>query len=324
MIICPVCSSSENGAPSVRHRWNGDEHALYACAQCRLFFWHPRKMPSPDFYERDAEKVSKPVLVRHTVGSRYLGANHQAFFLRHPTCQGRLLDIGCGDGHFLQEAQRRGCQVTGVDLDSKALLVARRRGIERLLSMTLEAFVASDEPKEFDWITFFEVLEHQPEPVQFITNVKRLMRVGGRIAGSVPNCERFRLSAYENLDRPPYHFTRWTREGLIGFLTRVGFRDILVYDVGFGYCVPSLLDGLNYRVKSALMRDVDEDTRKIYPIEQAVSEVKISGARLAGLKMLKRSKAILLAPVIVVEQLAERLLDKGQMLYFEATWQSSV
>jgi 2-polyprenyl-3-methyl-5-hydroxy-6-metoxy-1,4-benzoquinol methylase len=40
-------------------------------------------------------------------------------------------------------------------------------------------------------ITFFEVLEHQDKPREFLEMVKGLLKEGGYIAGSVPNRERF-------------------------------------------------------------------------------------------------------------------------------------
>lgn len=77
-----------------------------------------------------------------------------------------------------------------------------------LYCTSLEAFVeeAQRQGRSYDWVTFFEVLEHQAEPLAFMQMVGKLLRPGGGIAGSVPNRNRFRLAAYEKSDRPPYHF----------------------------------------------------------------------------------------------------------------------
>lgn len=54
--------------------------------------------------------------------------------------------------------------------------------------MSLEEFseFAKKEGLKFDVITFFEVLEHQDRPREFLERVKELLKPGGWLAGSVP------------------------------------------------------------------------------------------------------------------------------------------
>ena len=292
---------------------------LYYCPTCDLGFWTPREMPGEQFYETEAEEVSTPVLVRHTIGSRRLGENHLTFFQRHPTDAGSLLDIGCGDGHFLQEAQRRGFQVSGLDFDSKALAVAARRGVENLYCASLEAFVeeAQRQGRSYDWVTFFEVLEHQAEPLAFMQIVAKLLKPGGAIAGSVPNRNRFRLATYENSDRPPYHFTRWNEASAVNLLRRAGLDSAFARDVGHGYYLLARFQGVNQGVKKALVKDVGDRALNMYTMEEVAQQTRVSGVRLVAFKGLKRAKALAFAPVIAVESFVSHALDKGQYLYFE-------
>lgn len=81
--------------------------------------------------------------------------------------------------------------------------------------MSLDEFVefAKDKNLKFDVVTFFEVLEHQDKPKQFLENVGKLLKPNGFIAGSVPNRD-FILKEinwkYFSVDYPPHHFLRFS------------------------------------------------------------------------------------------------------------------
>ena len=272
-------------------------------------------MPDSDFYEKAAELLSSPAMVRHGVGLRVLGPNHQAFLKKHFFSRGTLLDIGCGEGHFLEGANRVGWHTAGIDLDRKALEVGKRRGLENLFCCALDDLSM---PARFDCITFFEVLEHQPEPSAFMEKVKGLLAPGGFIAGSVPNRLRFRLRAFEDSDRPPYHFTRWSEASLKSFLARVGFFPITVENVGYGYYLTACFGLLGLRAKKLALKNHPSMDLRVCSFEEAGAELGM-GRHLRGLiRAAKRGKNEVLRPFACMEMIFEKLLQKGQFLYFEA------
>jgi SAM-dependent methyltransferase len=137
---------------------------------------------------------------------------------------GALLDIGCGTGNFLAAARDAGYRVTGIELDRNAARFAKERlGLERVLPLTISEFAAQHPQGQFDVVTFFEVLEHQAEPVEFLQKVRTCVRTGGLIALSVPNRERW-LTGPDVLDYPPNHFLRWNAGALSTFLSEQGFE----------------------------------------------------------------------------------------------------
>lgn len=139
---------------------------------------------------------------------------------------GSLLDIGCGTGNFLAAAGNAGYQVTGTELDRNAAVFAKERlGLQRVLPLTISEFAGQCEGEKFDVVTFFEVLEHQAEPAEFLQKVKACLKTQGTIAMSVPNRERW-LTGPDVLDYPPNHFLRWNAAALKLFLAAQGF-DIL-------------------------------------------------------------------------------------------------
>jgi 2-polyprenyl-3-methyl-5-hydroxy-6-metoxy-1,4-benzoquinol methylase len=137
---------------------------------------------------------------------------------------GALLDIGCGTGNFLAAARDAGYRVTGIELDRNAARFAKERlGLERVLPLTISEFAAQHPREQFDVVTFFEVLEHQATPVEFLQKVRACVRTGGLIALSVPNRERW-LTGPDVLDYPPNHFLRWNAGALKTFLSEQGFE----------------------------------------------------------------------------------------------------
>ena len=141
---------------------------------------------------------------------------------------GALLDIGCGTGTFLTAARDAGYRVTGTELDRNATRFAKERlGLERVLPLTIDGFVEQFANEKFDVVTFFEVLEHQTEPAEFLRNVKACLKPRGTIAMSVPNRERW-LTGPDVLDYPPNHFLRWNAAALRKFLGAQGFDVVSV------------------------------------------------------------------------------------------------
>lgn len=94
-----------------------------------------------------------------------------------------LLDVGCGGGQFLLSARARGYNVTGIDLDPRAVSYVKSCGIEAL-HCSLEEVPIN---RKFDIITAFGVLEHIPNPQEFFKEIKLRLKPEGEILIGVPN-----------------------------------------------------------------------------------------------------------------------------------------
>ena len=152
------------------------------------------------------------------------------YFLSDPLApgQGELVDIGCGTGNFLAAARRKGYRVTGTELDRNAARFAQAKlGLPRVLPLTIGEFAERHPGERFDVVTFFEVLEHQADPVEFLRCVRGCLRPHGYIALSVPNRERW-LTAPDVCDYPPNHFLRWNAAALKNLLCAQGFEILSV------------------------------------------------------------------------------------------------
>ena len=174
-------------------------------------------MPDAQWYERTYRGRDQELLPLEP-GHKYFLADELA------PPGGELLDIGCGTGNFLMAAREAGYHVTGIELDRNAVRFARERaGLPRVFPLSVSEFAERYSEDKFQVVTFFEVLEHQAEPVEFLQKVRRCVWADGVIALSVPNRERW-LTGPDVLDYPPNHFLRWNAAALRKFLGAHGFE----------------------------------------------------------------------------------------------------
>jgi 2-polyprenyl-6-hydroxyphenyl methylase/3-demethylubiquinone-9 3-methyltransferase len=104
----------------------------------------------------------------------------------------RVVDVGCGGGILAESMARRGADVLGIDLSSKALKVAQlhalETGCERIdyREVAVEALTA-ERPAAFDVVTCMEMLEHVPDPASAVRSCAQLVRPGGWVFFSTIN-----------------------------------------------------------------------------------------------------------------------------------------
>lgn len=97
----------------------------------------------------------------------------------------RIVDIGCGGGLVSEGLARLGAQVTGVDMATRALAVARLHALEANVIVdyreaTAEA-MAAEMPEQFDVVTCLEMLEHVPDPASVVAACAKLAKPGGTL-----------------------------------------------------------------------------------------------------------------------------------------------
>jgi SAM-dependent methyltransferase len=311
--LCPACAKIAQD-PAIERYGN---YELFRCAACDLQFWEPRVMPDERWYEQMYGGRDKELLP--------LEPGHK-YFLADPLApgSGELLDIGCGTGNFLAAAHAAGYTVSGTELDRNAARFAKEQlGLPRVLGLTISEFTEQYPGEKFDVVTFFEVLEHQAEPVEFVQRVKACLRSRAYIALSVPNRERW-LAGPDVLDYPPNHFLRWNAGALRSFLGAHGFEIVSVTEqpAGLEHTAQminmALRTGLSRRVTggdSASFRDIME----MEPQEAAAALQAAPNARQRAVQFLRRIKYLACFPAAVAVYPCVRMRGyKGTYLYFLA------
>jgi len=104
----------------------------------------------------------------------------------------RVLDVGCGGGILADAMARKGAEVLGIDLATKALKVAQLHALEaqtegvQYREISAEA-LAAEQPGSFDVVTCMEMLEHVPDPSSIVKACATLVKPGGHVFFSTIN-----------------------------------------------------------------------------------------------------------------------------------------
>jgi 2-polyprenyl-3-methyl-5-hydroxy-6-metoxy-1,4-benzoquinol methylase len=135
----------------------------------------------------------------------------------------RLLDLGCGAGEFLQRAQSLGWRVEGVDLDPKAVAVARGLGLNVSVG-SVDSYAGTR--NAFDVVTCCHVIEHVYDPRELLAAIHRILKPGGQLWIETPNLgsaghELFG-SAWRGLEAPR-HLAIFDHHALVKMVRDAGF-----------------------------------------------------------------------------------------------------
>lgn len=118
--------------------------------------------------------------------------------------KGKLLDVGCGSGHFLAKMRELGWEVAGVEPAGQAVKVAKERFGLSVYEGTLEEVNFPDDT--FDAITMHQVIEHVWDPMGTLQECRRVLKSSGRLVIVTPNIkslgDRLFREAWRGLEVP--------------------------------------------------------------------------------------------------------------------------
>lgn len=195
----------------------GIKYEILKCKNCKLEFSNPMKSTSPSHYEKFEAYFER-----------------REFFETLKFLKGKklkIIDIGCGEGHFLNLAKREGFEVIGIDFNLKAIEVAKEKfGIEKVYPFTLEEFIENFPYERFDVVCAFQLIEHLEDPIDFVFKLKKILNNGGFFIFSLPSDKRISviLKRREGWDYPPHHLTRWNNRSIKFLADKTGFEIIKI------------------------------------------------------------------------------------------------
>ena len=101
-----------------------------------------------------------------------------------------VLDIGCGGGLISEPLARMGADVTGIDPAPENIQTAADHAASQDLTINYQAVTAEqvvEAGQTFDMVTCLEVVEHVPDPAEFVSTISKLVRPGGLLIMSTIN-----------------------------------------------------------------------------------------------------------------------------------------
>jgi SAM-dependent methyltransferase len=167
---CLLC-----GGDRFERLFRRDGKWFWSCASCELVFVHDIY---PEFVQ-DTEPLQRIYAFdRREVASSGRIAKYDEFLslLKPAQRPGRLLEVGCGQGLFLERARDRGWDVRGVEFLARVAAHAVLRGLEVFHGTLLDAWL---EAACFDAVVMREVIVHIVDPVALLRESARILRPGG-------------------------------------------------------------------------------------------------------------------------------------------------
>lgn len=215
MNSCSVCRSTQlKPLPEYSHAH------LVQCKNCNMVFSakQPDHQELIEFYSNgyDLTRYYSPITEK-----RYKELLEE--FEVYKT-EGRLLDIGCGYGFFLQTAQEAGWEETGIEITDEAVKACTSKGL-RMHHGTLES--ANFPNDHFDVIVLIETIEHVVDVDKLLKEIHRVLRPGGLVYLSTPNfnaLNRYRLKEKYDVVQYPLHLSYFTPNTLKRFFESNGFE----------------------------------------------------------------------------------------------------
>ncbi len=177
MINCNVCGC---GVSAVLVRKG--EFEVYQCAECGLAFTYPQPESIAQQYDFDYFDLYRR---RREFRLKRGDSRLKRIELMRPP--GKLLDIGCSLGYFVEAANARGWAASGIEISPYASGEARELGLDVVTGVIEDA---GYEDSSFDCITMWDVLEHVPDPTAHMLGVRRILADDGVVVIGTPNLAR--------------------------------------------------------------------------------------------------------------------------------------
>ena len=215
------------------------DYELRQCEACELIRLYPRlddsvlaRLYDEEFYFSTGwalRGIAEQVIQR-------IQRTRQRRVERHVR-KGALLDIGSGDGRFVDHMAAAGWDATGLDFSPSAQALAeQRRGGGRFLCGSL--FDHEFAPSSVDAVTLWQVLEHIAEQREFLERTHALMRPGGVFIAAVPNIDglsaRLAGERWWGLD-VPRHLVHFSPRTLGSALEHAGFEVLRINHLSLQY-----------------------------------------------------------------------------------------
>jgi glycosyltransferase involved in cell wall biosynthesis/2-polyprenyl-3-methyl-5-hydroxy-6-metoxy-1,4-benzoquinol methylase len=226
---CHVCEGTR-----IYYLFSAGDYRVVRCTDCGLVLLNPQ--PSD-------EELARIYNAEYFLGSESEEGRRAAAEIKQATARGylseisryrgsatgRLLEVGCGDGDFLELAEAAGWDVTGIEFSPAATERARGRLKKGRVHCgeLVEASLAAD---QFDLCVVSDVLEHVRSPLGFLREIHRLLKPGGILFVTTHSVESWssRSLRQHGLEFKAGYQTYFDDQTLQTALFKSGFREIVI------------------------------------------------------------------------------------------------
>ena len=210
-VTCDICGSDEKTMFYESHPYSAGP--LVKCVKCGLVYVSPRIKGKQKYEDEEIEETYLQELKWKVAVFK-----ERMKIITKYVCKGRLLDIGCYTGDFLNMAKHDGWHCFGIEPSVSLSQYVRGKYDIEVFHEFLEN--VKFETNFFDVVTMFHVLEHLDSPTRQLEEIHRILRPGGILVIEVPNVEnwirRLRKNTSWTFNRQHYyHFSYATLQKML-------------------------------------------------------------------------------------------------------------
>jgi len=247
-VVCNICKHKEGFLPFYPRK------SIVQCPKCSLVFAIiDNNLNVEDIYN----------------GDYFEGGEYQDYFKDKVTIQknfeariqdlkkikskGKLLEIGCAYGFFLELASKQWTS-TGVDITEAGIDHAKKQGLDARLGNFIEM---DFEEEKFDLICMWDTIEHLEDPFAFIQKAESLLKDDGHIimtTGDISSfVSKFRKDKWR-LVHPPSHLYYFSPESFDAAFNKVKMKRSFCHHVGYSRYYQSMLHNITGSNENALYK----------------------------------------------------------------------
>ena len=225
---CLLCNSTD-----FLHRFNKNGFKIVQCKSCTLLFVNPQNSP-----QETAEIYKEQYFLNRNIHGLDKEDRNSIRSFKLQSCKiylediskftdpGKVLDIGCGEGYFLEVAKSVGWKPYGVEISEVAANMARES-----LGADIQCGLLRDvsyPDNMFDLVTMLDVIEHFHNPHEEMKEIHRILKPGGMCFLLTPDVGSlgFRLMRSRWFElKPPEHLFYFSQKTLRLLLENTGFEN---------------------------------------------------------------------------------------------------
>lgn len=238
---CNICKES-----NIKSLYLLNNLEIKKCKNCgHIFSVRNQEINNSDLYKRDYYKETHQNFFadcysdygsRNKKSKKLKNFSKTIKLIKKYSTDGRLLDVGCATGIFLDMCQHSDFNVSGVELSTYAADYARNNFSLDISNTTLEE--SNFEDGSFDVITMLDLIEHVPDPSKVLEKSNALLKQGGflyiltvnenslmtKLADLIYKVSRGKISKPVELLHPVHHIHHFSKKTLKKTLKNNGFE----------------------------------------------------------------------------------------------------
>jgi SAM-dependent methyltransferase len=185
--------------------------------------------------------------------------------LKRLSARGRILDVGCACGFFIEAALKHGFDAYGIEFSKEAVALAREEIRPRITIGDVNLLRERGED-QFDVVVAFDIIEHTQNPLKFLAEIRQILRPGGWLMLATPDTGhflRYLMGRRWPMLQPLQHTYLFSKAAMRFALAKAGYENIGVRKADKSLTLDYLIDQV--RVHNPLISRSYQAISKLLP-----------------------------------------------------------